>query len=130
MKASEFLDQKRALQDKLQAYKDSINQEWTDLENEYTKEHSPWKIDQVYERTKKGNFKYTRFVPYVLDTYELGSKVGVRAGGWWLNGDQVPEKWDTLMITGCTPLPEMQLSNDQNHKPHPKDKHENSECLR
>jgi hypothetical protein len=36
-----------------------------------------------------------------------------------LNKKNVPEKWDSILIKGVNPLPEMILSLDQDHREHP-----------
>ncbi len=124
MKTSEFLKERKALNKKLDAFKKGINKEYTKLTKQFVFDNSPVKEHRVYELTENGTKRrgFKRFVIYTHDINIHGSHVMLRVGGWWLDNDSIPSKWEVMTVSGvCNPAVFV-LSDNQKNKPHPEEK--------
>lgn len=121
MKKGEFLKQRKALQKKLEAYKKEIDKAYSKIAKQFILEASPVKEGKVYELKENGTKRrgFKRFVIYDHDYTIYKEHINIRVGGWWLDADSVPSKWDNMTVTGvCNPAV-FELSKDQTNKPHP-----------
>jgi hypothetical protein len=118
MTQKEYMAQRQVMLDELEAAKAKINERYNVLAGEYIAEHSPMERLRVYERVEATKHKYKRFVPYQLDVFHMSQVASIRAGGWWLDVDGKPVRWDTLLLTSATPKREYKLSDNQHHIPY------------
>jgi len=122
MNEKEFIKQKKALTAKLDAFKKEIDTEYTAILNNYLDENSPVEKLKVYElepgkRPYRKGFK--RFVVYSRDVQFFSGHPIISAGGWWLNENHVPTKWDQLTVANISNPTVLVLSSDQTALPHP-----------
>ena len=122
MKESIFLEQRKKLLDRKEELLKGINEEYTKLVNEFIDKNSPVKKQKVYELVKNGN-KRRGFKRFVIYTQELAvydrTDIFIRVGGWWLNSENIPTKWDTMTVLGVSNSAEFILSENQENFDHP-----------
>jgi len=125
MTESNFLEQRVSLLDRKEQLLKGINEEYTKLVNEFIDKNSPVKKQKVYELVKNGN-KRRGFKRFVIYTQELSvydkTDIFIRVGGWWLNSENVPTKWDTMTVLGVGNAAEFILSENQENLDHPEKK--------
>ncbi len=121
MKTAQFLKQRKDLQKKLGAFKKNINKEYAKITKSYVLANSPVKEKKVYELVENGIKRrgFKRFVVYTHDINIVIGHVKIRVGGWWLDEDSVPSKWDNMTVTGISNAAVFVLSKNQVNKPHP-----------
>lgn len=122
MKESNFLEKRRNLLDRKEELLKGINEEYTKLVNEFIDKNSPVKKQKVYELVKNGN-KRRGFKRFVIYTQEIAvfdrTDIFIRVGGWWLNSENIPTKWDTMTVFGVSNFAEFILSENQENFDHP-----------
>lgn len=125
MTESNFLEQRVSLLDRKEQLLKGINEEYTKLVNEFIDKNIPVKKQKVYELVKNGN-KRRGFKRFVIYTQELSvydkTDIFIRVGGWWLNSENVPTKWDTMTVFGVCNAAEFILSENQENLDHPEKK--------
>jgi hypothetical protein len=125
MKESNFLEQRNSLLDKKEAFLNGINKEYTKLVNEFINENSPVENFKVYELIKNGKKRrgFKRFVIYKHNlTVYFKTDIFITVGGWWLDNENTPTKWDTMTVMGVSNSAEFVLSENQINKKHPDSK--------
>ena len=43
----------------------------------------------------------------------------MRVGGWWLDKENIPTKWDTMTVIGVSNAAKFKLSENQKNENHP-----------
>ncbi len=123
MNTSEFLEKRKNLQQQKKQLEQKINEEYTEIVYQFVKEHSPVKKDSVYEIVKGGKKRrgFNRFVVYTQDIQVVFGSVTILAGVWWLDSNNVPTKWDTIIVLGLNEDDTviLKLSDNQENKDHP-----------
>ena len=120
MEESEFIKQRASLRIELEFLKKGIDERYTQMVNSYTEKYSPLEKLKVYEIEKKNKRrKFERFVVYDLSVSFIGSHPIITAGGWWLNNESIPTKWDNFTVHNISNPEIFVLSEDQTANPHP-----------
>lgn len=128
MDQQEFLQKRNELLEKKQAFLNEVNQEYTLIIADFLQKNSPVKNNKVYELIKNGTKRrgFKRFVIYQQDVSVMdGTDIFIRVGGWWLNEENIPTKWDTMTVLGVCNAATFVLSENQTNKPHPDAKPKN-----
>ena len=93
---------------------------------EWVKHNAPFKVGKVVEVINNG-IKRRGLKRFVIYTYEpqftrfsKGLSMFVSACGWWLDENNTPAKWDTMVISGASNNAEFKLSDSQANNPVPK----------
>ena len=121
MTNSEFIQERKdLLQIKVEQEK-AINIDYTALCDEFILENSPVKNLEVYELIENGNKRrgFKRFVIYDQSVRIMGNSPMISVGGWWLNSDNVPTKWDNMTVSGIGNPAVFQVSDNQIALNHP-----------
>lgn len=122
MTESNFLEQRNSLLERKEELLKGINKEYTKLVNEFIDKNSPVKRLKVYELIKNGKKRrgLKRFVIYTQEvSVWFNTDIFIRIGGWWLNSENVPTKWDTMTVLGIGNAAEFILSENQDNLDHP-----------
>ena len=122
MNTEQFLKERKALLDKKAIQEAEINKEYTRILNEFKKENSPVQKQKVYELQENGRKRrgFKRIVIYDIDVAVWDAdQVMIRAGGWWLDKNNIPTKWDTMTVVGVSNNAVFKLSDDQTAEKHP-----------
>lgn len=126
MDTFDFLQKKNQLLSKKKEVVNAINIEYTALVKQYTDENSPVELFKVYELKKNGNARrgFKRFIPYQfeIETRAYRDVAFIVAWGWWLNKENVPERWDCQTVYGIGNPPILELSENQTALQHPESK--------
>lgn len=124
MTTKDFIKKRKSLQKDLKGFQKKINVLYTKISKQYINENSPVKVLKVYELIENGIKRrgYNRFVVYTLDISVFSDSPSIRAGGWWLNKKNIPEKWDTMSVTGVGNPAVFILSKNQKNEKHPDNK--------
>ena len=123
MEASEFISKKKALLDRKAKLEQEINAEYTKHCQEYIAANCPvekGKVYEVVEGAKKRDYK--RFVVYESRPVMIFDTLAIQVGGWWLDKDSVPKKWECRYVSGTMNPTLFALSDNQINKPHPDSK--------
>jgi hypothetical protein len=99
----------------------AVDLDYTDLCNDFILNNSPVKNLEVYELLENGNKRrgFKRFIIYEQEVQTFGNSPMIKVGGWWLNSDNVPTKWDSMTVFGCGNPAIFKLSDNQTHSKHP-----------
>lgn len=122
MTPEQFLQKRKSLNDKLEAYKNDINKEYNFLFNEFLKHNSPVTLHKVYEMEKceiKPLRGYSRFVVYDFQPVFFHEDILLEAWGWWLDKNDVPKTWKGYTVYGVGNPTVFRLSENQKHNKHP-----------
>ena len=117
----DFIQKKNDLLKIKEAQEKVINQNYTDLCNEFIEHNSPVKDSEVYELIENGNKRrgFKRFVIYDQKIRVMGSFPMITVGGWWLNSENVPTKWDDMTVSGIGNPAVFKVSENQINLKHP-----------
>ena len=121
MKTKQFIEKYQDIIKRKEDYSTELDLEYTEYVKEYLADNSPVERLKVYELIKNGNRRrgYKRFVVYSIRTQFMGRVCMINAGGWWLNQDNIPSKWDVMTVDGVSNPAIFKLSENQEHLPHP-----------
>lgn len=128
MNTEDFILKRKALLEKKESQNDLINKEYTQILKEFVEENSPVEKHKVYELVKNGIKRrgYKRIVIYSTEVGVWdGDYVHIRVGGWWLDKDNVPTKWDTMTVVGVSNPAIFKLSENQLAEKHPESNDKN-----
>jgi hypothetical protein len=122
MVTAEFLFQRSELLKKKEEHLKIINEIYTKIVKQFIDENSPVKNHKVYELIKNGK-KRRGFKRFIIYTQEVSvfdkTDIFIRVGGWWLDNENTPTKWDTMTVMGVSNSAEFVLSENQINKKHP-----------
>ena len=121
----EFLKKRKSLLKRKEKFQEKLDKEYTDYVNAYIDANFPVEKLKVYElepgkRPYRKGFK--RFVIYDRSLQFFGDCPIMRAGGWWLDEQNVPAKWDTITVGNIANPTIFVLSEDQTALPNPDSK--------
>lgn len=118
---TKFFSEKKKIERKRDREIKVLAKPYLKLVAKYVKDNTDLKRNKVYElATPNPRKRYHRIVAYVIEAYFFGGQPSIRLGGWWLDQNNVPVKWDTLLVGGLVNNPtKLVLSKNQVHKPHP-----------
>jgi hypothetical protein len=125
MTPKEFKTQRDSLLAKLESYKEQIDKEYTQISRRFTESNCPVEKEKVYELTRNGVKRrgFKRFVIYDIEPRVILNSPSIIVGGWWLDKDNVPSKWDNMTVLGAVNSAVFELSGNQETKPHPESKY-------
>lgn len=128
MTEEKFIESRNLLVAKKAEFEKQINIEYTELSNLFIKAHSPVEKSKVYELKKNGNKRrgFKRFVIYRIELRVWDETVMIIVGGWWLNQESIPTKWDNMTVLGVGNPAIFELAEDQTNCDH-LDKNSNSD---
>jgi hypothetical protein len=113
---------------RVEKFTETETMKYSKLAHAYLDANCPLEKDKVYELqpapgTNPKRRRYTRFVVYKRDLAWIGKKDAealIRVGGWWLDQNNIPAKWDTRVVGGAVGNPDVFiLSKNQKARPHP-----------
>jgi hypothetical protein len=128
MTEEKFIEGRKLLLDKKAEFEKQVNIEYTELSDIFIKAHSPVERLKVYELKKNGRKRrgYNRFVIYSIVLRVWDETVMITVGGWWLDKESIPTKWDNMTVLGVGNPAIFELAEDQTNYDHP-DKNSNSD---
>lgn len=87
----------------------------------FCKKYSPVKTGKVYNLVSNGIRRrgYSRIVIYARKVIVFDRNAMIQIGGWWLDENGVPGKWDQMIVYGVSNPAVFELCGDQVHHPHP-----------
>lgn len=99
----------------------AINIKYTALCDEFILKNSSVKNLEVYELLENGNKRrgFKRFVIYEQQIQVFCDSPMIKVGGWWLDKENIPKKWDTMTVYGVGNPAIFKISDNQNHLKHP-----------
>lgn len=123
MDTKQFCTKAQELREKVKNFKENIDkEEYTPLAEEFMKSNCIYEEGKVYELIKNGIKRrgFTRFVIYIINVHTMSfegkiEQAMIRCGVWWLNGENIPSKWDTMVVYGVSNNAEFTLSKNQEH---------------
>lgn len=121
MNQTEFLKRRDELVEKKKAFDTAINNDYTKIVDDFIDEVSPIKLHQVYEPVKDVPRRrgFSRFIVYGQDIQMFDRTPMIRIGGWWLDENNVPKKWDNMTVYGIGNPAVFKLSENQDREKHP-----------
>ena len=124
MTTKQYLAVKLKFQKKLEAVQKKLSLEFNKFTSLYIKHNCPEKRRTVYECLEGAKRRgYTRFVVYDIQVQtQAGRFVFIQAGGWWLDKNNVPSRWDSRTVAGVGNPTVFTKSADQTYLPHPESK--------
>lgn len=128
MNTENFIKERNDLLKSKEEFLKTINQGYTTIVNEFIDENSPVKNLKVYNLVENGKKRkgFKRFVIYTQEVSVYNEKdIFIRVGGWWLNNESIPTKWDSMTVMGVSNAAVFELSENQENKNHP-DKNESN----
>ena len=117
-----FISERKILLAEKESQLEKINIKYTQILKEFKKANSPVKKYKVYELLKNGRKRrgFNRFVIYDIEVAVWDEDaVMIRTGGWWLDKENFPTKWDTMTVVGVSNPAIFKLSENQEAKKHP-----------
>lgn len=121
MNQNEFIKAKNELKKELDIYKKAIDEKYTKIHDDFIEANTELKKLSVYELVKNGIKRrgFKRFVIYDRSVSLFGKDHAIiQVGGWWLNSENIPTKWDSFSVFGVSNKAEFILSTNQDHLPH------------
>jgi hypothetical protein len=121
MQTKDFFKKRNALQNELKKFQKKMDIEYTKIVKEFIKANSPVENLKVYELVENGMKRkgFKRFVIYTQEIQVFDKMPMIRVGGWWLDANNVPAKWDNMTVFGvCNPA-KFLLSENQINEKHP-----------
>ena len=99
----------------------AIDIDYSHLCNDFILANSPVKNLTVYELLENGTKRrgFKRFVVYDQEIQTFDNSPMIRVGGWWLDSENIPTKWDNMTVYGCGNPAVFKFSDDQTHFNHP-----------
>jgi hypothetical protein len=128
MDTEDFILKRKILLEKKESQNDLINKEYTQILKEFVKENSPVEKFKVYELVENGIKRrgFKRIVIYDIEVAVWDKDVVmIRIGGWWLDKENVPAKWDTMTVVGVSNPAIFKLSENQLAEKHPESNDKN-----
>lgn len=125
MVTAEFLFQRSELLKLKEEHLKKINQDYSKIAQQFIDANSPVKNHKVYELIANGKKRrgFKRFVIYTQEVSVFDKKdIFIRVGGWWLDKENTPTKWDTMTVMGVGNAAVFILSENQINKKHPDSK--------
>ena len=124
MTTEKFIEKNAELDKRIEEHKKKIDAEYNKACKAWIAKNSPVKRLSVYRLLKNGVRRrgYSRFIIYSLTPQFLMGHPILSAGGWWLNDDNIPSKWDTMTVLGVGNNALFELDPDQTALPHPDSK--------
>lgn len=122
MTEAKFIESRKLLQAKKAEFEEQINIEYTKICDDFNNAHSPVEILKVYELKENGRKRrgFKRFVVYeIFLRVLLKNSVIITVGGWWLDKDSIPTKWDNMTVYGIGNPAIFELSENQTNHKHP-----------
>lgn len=126
MNLETFTFNRNILLEKKKKNEAELNMLYTKLVEEYIDANSPVEKLKVYELIENGNKRrgFKRFVIYSQDVKIFNVTPMISVGGWWLNKENIPEKWDSMTVHGVGNPAVFKLSDDQTAYEHSDSKEE------
>lgn len=124
MTEAKFIESRKLLQAKKAELEKQINIEYTKICDDFKNVHSPVEILKVYELKENGRKRmgFKRFVIYSIELRVWDDTVMITVGGWWLDKESIPTKWDNMTVKGVGNPAVFELSEDQTNHKHPESK--------
>lgn len=121
MTEQDFLAKRIALKNKKQAQEKIIDIEYTAVLKEFLDKNSPVQKNIVYELVENGRKRrgFKRIIFYDIDVNVWDESIMIIVGGWWLNENNVPTKWDNMTVSGIRNPAIFKPSENQNAEKHP-----------
>lgn len=121
MRELEFSQQRKDLLKIKAEQEEAINVKYTALCDDFILTNSPVKNLEVYELLENGKKRrgFKRFVIYSQEISVFVDSPMIRVGGWWLNSENVPSKWDSMTVYGIGNPAIFKLSENQTNFKHP-----------
>jgi hypothetical protein len=121
MQPKEFLKKRKFYQDELKKFQKQVDIAYTKIVNEFIKENSPVKNLKVYELLENGIRRkgFKRFIIYTQEVSIFSKNPMIRVGGWWLDKNNIPKKWDNMTVYGVGNPAKFVLSESQENENHP-----------
>lgn len=121
MEIKEFIKQRKQLKKELELAKDAIDKKYTKIHDDFIEANTEVKKLSVYELVRNGikRHGFKRFVIYDRSVSTFDNHAMIQVGGWWLNSENVPTKWDSFTVFGVSNNAVFVLSENQIHLPHP-----------
>jgi hypothetical protein len=122
MKTEDFILKRNELLTLKEKHLEVINKEYSEVLKEFIKENSPVEKLKVYELIENGIKRrgFKRIVIYDIEVAVWDNDaVMIRIGGWWLDKENVPTKWDTMTVCGVSNPAIFKLSENQENEKHP-----------
>lgn len=106
---------------RIEQVKKDENKKYATAAKKYILKHCPVKQSKVYELLENGIRRkgFRRFVIYEMDLQWFVGNPIIHVGGWWLDENNTPSKWDTMTVHGIGNPAIFKLSENQTHNPHP-----------
>lgn len=122
MDLQEFIKKRNELLAKKKQQETEINDLYTKYVFDFIEKNSPVKKLTVYELVENGIRRrgFKRFVIYTQEVifFDSSSPI-IRVGGWWLNTENIPTKWDTMTVSGIGNPAIFKMSENQINLDHP-----------
>jgi hypothetical protein len=121
MTEEKFIESRNLLVAKKAEFEKQINIEYNKICEEFIWAHSPVKRLKVYLLRKNGRPRrgFKRFVIYRIELRVWDETVMIIVGGWWLNKESIPTKWDNMTVSGIGNPAIFELAEDQTNYEHP-----------
>lgn len=127
MKKEQFIEERKLLLEKKKEQENAVNVEYNRILKEFLSENSPVETHKVYELLKNGRKRrgFKRFVIYKQAVQMWDEDLMITVGGWWLNENNIPSKWDNMTVEGVGNSAIFKLSDDQTANKHPESNDDN-----
>jgi hypothetical protein len=121
MQTKDFLKKRKFYQDELKKFQKQVDIAYTKIVKEFISENSPVKNLKVYELLENGIKRkgFKRFIIYTQEVNVFDKMPMIRVGGWWLDVNNIPAKWDNMTVFGVGNPAKFVLSENQEHEKHP-----------
>lgn len=121
MKEQELKAKREGLNGLLEDYRKQLNEDLVVYTRQFLNANCPVEIKGVYELKENGIKRrgFKRFVIYLREVIFFGGDPMIQVGGWWLDRENVPTKWDTMTVYGISNPALFELSDNQEHELHP-----------
>lgn len=121
MKKEQFIEERKLLLERKKEQENAVNVEYSRILEEFLSENSPVETHKVYELLKNGRKRrgFKRFVIYKQVVQMWDEDLMITVGGWWLNENNIPSKWDNMTVEGIGNPAIFELSESQDNELHP-----------
>jgi len=127
MNTEEFLKRRKSYVDKLKATESDLSGKLTLDFMRWQDENLPYKVGKVYELVENGirrrgfkRFVIYSFHPSFFNFDKNNPTFMCRCGGWWLDENDIPAKWDNMVVYGAGNNAVFELSKRQRNLSVPK----------
>ena len=115
MKTEQFIKERNLLLGRKKEQEEVINIEYSRILKEFINENSPVENHKVYELLKNGRKRrgFKRFIIYEQTVRMWDETLMMTVGGWWLNENNIPSKWDNMTVMGVSNPAIFKISDNQ-----------------